>query len=300
MIKKLLLFIFLNVIVISVNAKLPIKFGKISKQSLLMKSYPKDTSASAVILCDYGEFNPDIEIFEFTRTIRIKVLKKDGVSLANWSFSGSEKSLVRGRTYNLVDGKIEETKLSNDDIFRERVYDEYYRLRVSMPDVKVGSVVDIEYTFKGLPSVWYFQYDIPVLHSELVIYDNQYIDYTKNYYGFLPLSVNESTRWVVENAPAFKKEPYMNYYKNYVSKFEIEITSIHVPELNYYKNFSISWENIRSTLYQNQFFGGKLAGNGFLKDIADEIKAKHPIVKDQICAAVDTIKSVKWDNKKRL
>lgn len=33
----------------------PIEFGKISMEDLKMKSYAKDTSAEAVVLCDYGE-----------------------------------------------------------------------------------------------------------------------------------------------------------------------------------------------------------------------------------------------------
>ncbi|WP_421919688.1 hypothetical protein [Marinifilum sp.] len=37
-----------------VAAKAPIKFGKVTKDELLMNRYDKDTSAIAVYLCDYG------------------------------------------------------------------------------------------------------------------------------------------------------------------------------------------------------------------------------------------------------
>ena len=40
---------------IALAENLPVKFGKVSEAELKMKVYDKDTSASAVILCDYGE-----------------------------------------------------------------------------------------------------------------------------------------------------------------------------------------------------------------------------------------------------
>ncbi len=36
----------------------PARYGKIDMADLEMKVYDKDTTAEAVILCDYGEFNP--------------------------------------------------------------------------------------------------------------------------------------------------------------------------------------------------------------------------------------------------
>ncbi|HBO74555.1 MAG TPA: hypothetical protein DD653_07700 [Marinilabiliales bacterium] len=38
-------------------SKEPIKFGKVSKEELEMSIYSKDSSAPAVILCDYGYWN---------------------------------------------------------------------------------------------------------------------------------------------------------------------------------------------------------------------------------------------------
>lgn len=52
----------------------PIKFGVLEKSVLEMKSYENDTTADAVIICDYGEFNP--ATISFSRITRIKILKK--------------------------------------------------------------------------------------------------------------------------------------------------------------------------------------------------------------------------------
>lgn len=297
--KKLTILLMLIASAFLLSAKAPIKYGKITKEMLTMSSYNLDSTASAVILCDYGEFDP--EMFEFTRTVRIKILKKDGLDYANWNFPTSEKSMIKGITFNLVDGKIEETKVDKkEDVYRERVYEDNYRIRLTMPNVKVGSVLDIEYTIQGLPNIWYFQYQIPVAHSELIIYDNKYINYSKNYYGFEQLDINTDYRWVMTDVPAFIKEPYINNYLNYVSKYEIEITSVQIPEQNYYKYYATSWDAIYTTLKKSSSFGGKFEGNFFLKDIADEINASATTDEEKIKAAVKEIKKVKWNESKRL
>ncbi|MFB6319104.1 DUF3857 domain-containing protein [Saccharicrinis sp. FJH54] len=290
-----LLFVCLNLI----YSKAPIKFGDVDKEMLEMTVYEQDTTASAVILCDYGEFDPDQ--YQFNRTLRVKILKKDGLEWANWTFPTSEKGMIRGKTFNLVDGKIETTKLDkSDDVFKEHMYDDYYRLRVSMPNVSVGSVVDIEYSVFGLPDRWRFQYSIPVAHSELVIFDNPYVNYTKSYTGFESLDVYESHRWAMFDVPAFRAEKYMNDPLNYVSKFDFEITSIIIPEIGYRKIYATSWDAIANLLNKSSYFGGKMRGNGFIKDIAEEIRSKDLSREDQIKMAVSKIKEVKWDETKRL
>src|SRR5690606_23706838 len=57
----------------------PIEWGEIPIEDLQFTSFPGDTNASAVILCDYGEskFNNDFHI-EFTRHLRVKILNQKG------------------------------------------------------------------------------------------------------------------------------------------------------------------------------------------------------------------------------
>lgn len=280
-----------------VSAKIPIKFGKISDEEMNMTVWDLDTTATAVILCDYGEFDPDR--YEFSRTLRIKILKKDGLDWANWTFPTSEKGMVRGVTYNVVDGKVEQTKLDTKaDVFRDRVYKDYYQLKVSVPNVKVGSVFDLEYTLQGLPREWQFQYTIPVKHSELVIYDNSYVTYNKNFFGFVHLDVNERNRWAAFNLPAFKIEPYMNYYKNYTTRFEIEVVKISIPQINLHVVGATSWDAVRSYLYRDPDFGGLFEGNFFLNSIAKEIASTATTDEEKIAAAVNRIKEVKWNDRK--
>lgn len=128
----------------SVNAQsAPIKFGKVPIEDIQMTTYSKDTSAPAVILCDYGHFNA--KDVRFYRILRIKILKKEGYDWANRVFPTSSKSMIKGITFNLEDGKVVETKLKNESIFAERVSESNFNMRVAMPNVKVGSVIDLSF-----------------------------------------------------------------------------------------------------------------------------------------------------------
>jgi hypothetical protein len=95
---SILLICLLVLPVLCFSQKDPIKFGKISLDELEMKAYEPDTSASAVVLCDYGYFQA-IDL-KFTRVIRVKILKKEGYNWANWVFP----SLVKG--YLTCNGRL--------------------------------------------------------------------------------------------------------------------------------------------------------------------------------------------------
>lgn len=274
------------------SQKAPIKFGKIDKEDLEMKVCSIDSTAPAVILCDYGYFNGNT--FKFTRLLRIKILTKEGYDWANRTFTTYSKSNIRGITYNLKDGDIVKDKLKRSSIFSDKVYDNYYKMRVAMPNVRVGSVIDIEFTYSWLPSNWYFQQLIPVLRSELVIENSTYVRFRKNFFGYEPLSESSNNRWVAINVPAFKKEPFMNSIENYITKFEIEIMKVSFPGL--YINFSEDWAGVNKTLLEMDDFGVPLkAGNSFIKGMAKEINKRNVTNEEKIRAALDTLHSIKWN-----
>ena len=290
--KSILTIIIVFLFTFAYSQKSPIKFGKIDKDLLEMTACEYDSTAPAVVLCDYGYFNGNT--FTFTRLLRIKILSKDGYNWANRTFSTRTKSSIKGVTYNIEDGKIIKDKLKNSSIYSEHVYKYYYRMRVAMPNVKVGSVIDIEYSFIGLPQDWYFQREIPVLRSELVIERSTYVTFRKNFFGFIPLSISTPNRWVAVNVPAFNEEPFINSKENYISKFEIEIKKISFP--GYYANYASDWNGVYHSLNESYGFGTPLnAGNSFIKGMAKHIKKNNFTDEEKIVAALDTIHSIKWN-----
>ena len=64
-------------------------------------------------------------------------------------------------TYNLVGGKIEKTKLKGEGEFVENIVKSLSTKKITMPNVKVGSVLEFQYIIKS-PNVgslkdFYFQ-----------------------------------------------------------------------------------------------------------------------------------------------
>ncbi len=86
-------------------------------------------------------------------------------------------------TVNLENGKAVKEKLRNESIFVNRVTEGIYETRIAMPDVKVGSVIDLEFRFQGIPAEWRFQEEIPVRYSELVFENSPYVKFTSNFFG---------------------------------------------------------------------------------------------------------------------
>ncbi|MDN5203996.1 DUF3857 domain-containing protein [Fulvivirgaceae bacterium BMA10] len=189
------------------TAQLATKFGKIDKEDLEMTVYEKDTSASAVVLFDYGTsyvtFN-DVSGFQliFQRHTKIKILNKEGYDWADGQIpiyhtnSNNEKvSKLRGYTYNLENGKIEKYKLEKKAIFNEKYDENWNRIKFTMPNVKEGSVIEYEYTinsdFYSQVRDWRFQQTIPILHSEYSIEIPEYFDFKQLMQGYVPLAVKD-------------------------------------------------------------------------------------------------------------
>jgi hypothetical protein len=273
----------------------PIKFGKVDKADLEMKVYPLDTSAVAVILCDFGRFNSFR--LQFERTLWIKILKKEGTSLGNQVFPFPTDAIIKGITYNLENGEIVESKLKSESIFKENVIKNNYRKRVAMPNVKEGSIIDLQFVYTGPPPPeWRFQEQIPVRWSELNIEPSPYVTFRKNLFGFVPLVVNKDSHWIAKDMPAFKKEPYMNSWENYITKLEIEISKIDIPGL--IQEYITTWGSVNEKLIDNSRFGKAMYGCAFLNDIAKEIEQKYTSPMDRLIAAHEQIKkAVKWNER---
>jgi len=282
---------------IATAQKAPIKFGQISKADLLNNAYAPDTSAPAVILCDYGIFTD--ANFQTIRILRIKILKKEGYDWANQTFDTHSKTDIRGVTYNLENNEIVETKLKKESIFSTRITDNYFEMRVAMPNVKVGSIIDIQFIYDGIPEEWDFQQEIPVVHSELVIEPSIYLTYSKNFFGYIPLTEVSARRWVSDNVPAFKPEPYMSSSKNYRTRMEFEIETITLPG-SFQSSYSTTWEKVRDLLYESTYFGTVLSADGYLKTVAKDILESCTTPTEKIKAAYDYTKNMAWDGTNRL
>ncbi|MCZ8216122.1 MAG: DUF3857 domain-containing protein, partial [Cyclobacteriaceae bacterium] len=307
----------------SLAQKAPIKFGDVPLEQIQMKSYPADSSAAAVILADFGEstieYNPSNGFqLIFERIKRIKILTKDGLSEGDFSIplyhdSDSDEKLatLKGITYNLEGGKVLESKLKNDAQFKEKYSANLNLIKFTMPNVKVGSVIEISYRvisdFLFNFQDWEFQSTIPCIWSEYRANIPEYYYYEKYMQGYLPVAKNEESSvsrsitltsteretgrmGVIRSSMSTDKIDYrLNTYRwivenapafkeeAYLTSYKDYISKINF-ELSYTKfpNQPInqimgSWQEINNSYVESSDFGGEIKGNGFLKKISEEL-----------------------------
>jgi len=351
LIKAILLTIFIQQVAFAQKA--PVKFGDVSLDEVKMTTYPKDSSASAVVLKDFGETkfvydNNRGFILNFERTTRIKILKSDGLKWGDFSIplyhnKDLKEKLVglKAITYNLENGKVVESKLKDNGIFREEYSSNVEMTKVTLPNVKVGSVIEIAYEvasgFLFNLQSWEFQSTIPVILSEYWVTIPEYYSYERYMQGYVGLAVSENKevrnsitttstersggtfgaavksttsssttnynetkfRWVAQEVPAFKPEPYILSAESYISKIDFELASIKYPNQPI-EPIMGSWEDVNKTYYEESDFGGELKANDFLKKPVSEIVLNKTTSEEKIAAITYYVKdNFRWNGVSR-
>jgi hypothetical protein len=277
--------------------KSPIKFGDIPMEDMKMTIYDKDSSAAAVVLVDFGiafvnNVNDDIQL-NFDRHTRIKILTKEGLEWANavipiYHSGGGEERITnfKASAYNLEGGKIVESKLTKDGIFKDRV-DKYNDIqKFTLPNVKVGTV--LEYSFHktsefytNFPN-WQFQQTIPTRHSEYWAMMPHGFNYEKYMQGFVQ-NINYEAKhdlnyfsvlvtgyhYSSDNVPAFKDEPFMTSRNDLISRLNFAFSYINYR--NYTDENRGTWLKVNEDLLKSDAFGEALKSSGFLQAKVDEI-----------------------------
>jgi Transglutaminase-like superfamily. len=304
----------------AIAQKPPAKFGEISMEDMKMTVYDKDSSASAVVLFDYGNayisVGNEIQLY-FERHIRIKILKKEGLEWANANIqlyhSGSAEEKVialKASTYNLMEGRMVESKMSKDGVFKEKFNRNYNLQKFTLPDVREGSV--IEYSYKVASSFytnfpnWQFQKSIPVKWSEYWAMIPTVFIYERYMQGYVPVSIynveeksyfNEKVNahhWVCENVPAFKEEPYITCEDDYISRINFALS--HINYSTHTEEIMGSWPKLNEGLLESSDFGKVISGSSFLKEQTTQAiqGITDPLVK--VSSIVNYIKqNVEWD-----
>lgn len=322
------------------------KLGKVSVAELEEKKHPKDTAAVAAILYKRGvsrfDYNSNDGFVLMTEVeTRIKIYKKEGYSYANqaisYSISGNSKESVQisdANTFNLVNGKVEKTKLKSDGMFDESVSKFYGRKKITLPNVQEGSVIEYRYIVKA-PYIswmrdWRFQYDIPVNSSEFSTYIPDYYSFNVMHKGYVfpektvekkatsvlltnnERSVNNRsqsklstekidyfetrTNYSVKNLPAIKDEAFVNNIDNYTSILAFELAAEKWPNTPE-KYYSTDWNSVVKTIYDYDDFGPELNRTGYFEDDLKKILAGINTPEEKILTILNYVKStVKWNS----
>lgn len=273
--------------------KKEVKFGIVSPLEVQMDRYEQDSAAHAVILYDHGRF--DGTEGKFIRHVRIKILTTAGTSFSNFTIRSPAKSDIRGFIYNYEMKEISRTKLDNENIYKEEVTNSFGLYKIFFPNVRVGTVIDLEYSHYGLPFEWCFQDIISTVHSELILEDSRYITYKKVFYGFEQIKTIRNNHWIAKDIPALRQEPFMSHYSNYLTKFQFDIESITIPGY-FNKDFSSSWQKVGEYLLESEYFGVAMRQSPFLNEIGKTISESRASNSEKVMEAFNYIKgNIKWN-----
>ena len=323
------------------------KFGKVSIEELEEQVHPLDSTANAAVL--YKSENIRIEYRQGVGFIqlrevheRIKIYNKDGfnwatkkVRLYNESKSQSEDlQSLKGHTYNLVDGKIEEDKLKRDGMFEEDA-NKYWKYETfTMPNIKEGCIIEysfqVESPFLGIDDID-FQYTIPINKFELSVKMPEYFVYNKYFNPRSQYSPNIKTsaenkrvtvnyraatseksivttmkssdlsykEYIIEsnetNIPALKDEPMVDNLDNYRAKLILEHSATMWPN-EPIKSYSTTWDDVTKSINDDSDFGNQLERSGYYEDEIDAIIAGQSDPIQKTLLIFNFIKSkVKWN-----
>ena len=318
--KKHILVVFVLLSFITMHAQ-DFDFGEVSKAELEEKKRPNDPEANAAILYENTYITMRYiqgEGFQLETNVhkRIKIYNKDGFDMANHSvplFKGSgEREKVTGLkayTYNLVDGKIKDTKLRKDGIFKEQRNKYVDIQKITMPNIKEGSVVEYKYkmisSYIGNVNEIQFQYEVPVNQINVTFEAHEYFIYKKHYKGYFRIQPKETsrngkirlssksrnsvtgrasfnedeidftfkvTKFSLKNVPALKEESFVSNIENYRSTVKFELAQTQMPN-SIPEYYAKTWDDVVKTIYESSDFGGQLTKTSYFKSDIDNLIA---------------------------
>ncbi len=190
------------------------------------------------------------------RKIKIKILKEAGLEYANFKIPiyiegniGEKFELLSATTYNIEEGKLKKTELDRNKIFDEKKNSLWMDKKFTMPDARVGSIIEVEYKittpyFFNM-GTWEFQKEIPVVYSKLNYKAIPYYTYTYIAVGLKSLDeanskvlnkehvfLNAKYKEVeyvfgMKNIPAFKDEEFLTSPRDYMQALNFQLSEMH-------------------------------------------------------------------------
>lgn len=294
--------------------KRPIKYGKVTEEELTLKECSFFPEANAMILAEMGVLHftyNDGWKYEATITRRIKVFNKLDKDIANVSIvvydpldghNKEEVVSIKAVTYNLENGDVVKTKLTNSEEYTTRISDYRQEVSFAMPNIQDGSVFEYEYKvysdFISNLMPWHFQHDLPTAVSEYEYTIPEFFNYSSSQLGtYFPLERREDrktekftykyeiqkalgqtergTGEISSNSPQYTwngknilpliDEPYMNNKPNIPCRLEFQLMSTQMPN-SPIKPIATNYQAFNKNIMEWSSFGGALKKGNFAKD----------------------------------
>lgn len=226
---------------------------------------------------------------EITIVDRVKIYNKDKAAdflnkeIGLYESDGREEKIygLKAYTYNLENDKMVSTKVEKDSKFRSTENKHVNIVKFAFPNVKDGSVVEYSYNILSpfvfeMPRIM-IEDEVPIIYMEYVFDAPKELGYNINYQGsILPKHrvVDEKMlygadyrtyRFAYENIKPYLEEKYVKNLDNFKTSVRAELNSTYIG--NQFKSYSLSWQDVRKQMLDDESFGGALKKDNLVKDL---------------------------------
>ena len=254
------------------------EFGVLTEAEKSLTECPFDKEADAVVILDEAsaDHNDQHNLINMRR-IRLKILKSKGIRYGDVElyYHGKDDaeyiSDMEAYTYNDKNGIADIKKVSPSSIYRQKINENIYSIKIAFPEVKVGSIIEYKYTTTskhyGYLKDWYFQQELPVMHSHfsLVIMPNYEFTYRVHKSEELPIVVKQEKGtgriyFEMNNIAGLRDEPFMDSEKDYKQHVEFQ-QSGYQGTFGGTTKFMTTWDEVTRELMSHTSFGLQLNKN---------------------------------------
>jgi len=266
------------------------EFGVFTDEEKALTECSFDTEADAIVLFDDATSDYDDQHRLITRRrIRIKVLKEKGIRYADveipYYSEGdfeylSDIAAIVGNTG--PDGNLHVQEVDRKQVFRQKINQYYSAVKFAIPNVKVGSIIEYQYTsikkhYGGLED-WEFQREIPTRHSRytLSVLPNAEFAYRVHNKSYLPINIKSEKNsgrilFEMHDIGGLRNEPYMDSRKDYLQRVEFQLSG-YQGSFGDRRKYMTTWNEVVRELMVHPGFGRQLnkrlaVSDAFMKDI---------------------------------
>ncbi|TCK64698.1 uncharacterized protein DUF3857 [Winogradskyella wandonensis] len=273
----------------------------VTKSDLLTNVYDKDSTANGLVVYEYGYSYFSTNTYKLTTKIKrkVKILSKEGLKNATVEIilrkNSRDKEKIKdlkGSSFELIENKLNETKLTKESIFQEEYNPRIDIVKFLIPNAKVGSIITYSYTiespFMNNFKAWYFQENIPKLYSEyntsipgnweynIRLIGNQKLDFKESGVKKHCLSIGNGSfancaeaKYVMKNVPAYIEEGFTTSKNNYLSKIEYNLSVFRRFD-GYVDKISKTWKDADFELQTDENFGQLVGKQNYTKNIVPQ------------------------------
>ncbi len=229
------------------------KWGNVSQEEIDYSEVSFEKEAPAVVLYETGYMNLQNPI-ETKVYRRIKILSEKGIEEATKkiAFQHLDKleniSGLRAQTINIENEKTVKYELDKSEFFYNKINDIFTSVDFTFPNVKVGSIIEYEYTISTTNlrwiNAWYFQDKIPTLYSSITINPEGLNA------GFATIAIgelfvrkyskkqngNNQYQWSLTNIPSYTKYTFSYNPKDQRERLILQLKKYYKWKDNYYND----------------------------------------------------------------